>query len=231
MNTKIAPSILSADFATLGQQVKTLEEGGADYIHIDVMDGCFVPSISFGLPIVQAVRRITTLPLDVHLMVTHPERHIAGFAAAGADVITIHAEATAHLHAALTSIRAVGCRAGVAINPHTPVSIAELLWGTLDLLLVLAVNPGLAGQKLLPEMLPKIEALRRLADSAGRTDLEISVDGGITIETAPLVRQRGASILVAGTVIFGAEGGISNGVRQLRAAADLPHTNHYPATH
>ncbi len=231
MRTKIAPSILSADFVALGQQVKTLEVGGADYIHIDVMDGCFVPSISFGLPIVRAVRRITTLPLDVHLMVTHPEQQIAGFAAAGADMITIHAETTAHLHAALASIRAAGCRAGLALNPHTPASVAELLWGALDLLLILMVNPGWAGQKLLPEMLPKIEAARRLADAAGRTDLEISVDGGITLETAPWVRQRGASVLVAGTVIFGAEDGISNSVRRLRAAADLSDTTYYPRTH
>jgi ribulose-phosphate 3-epimerase len=209
---KIAPSILSADFARLGAQLQELEAAGADQIHIDVMDGRFVPQISFGLPIVKAVRRVTSLPLDVHLMIVEPEKHIPAFADAGADMITIHYEATAHVHGGLQHIRRLGLRAGIALNPHTPAILLTEIMGLVDMILVLTVNPGAGGQHLLPETLPKIQHLRQMI----RDHQDIIVDGGINPETAPLVCAAGANILVAGTSVFGDSSGIRASIHALR---------------
>ncbi|GIK64680.1 MAG: ribulose-phosphate 3-epimerase [Chloroflexota bacterium] len=218
MGIKIAPSILSADFARLGDQIHDAEAAGADQIHIDVMDGQFVPQISFGPPVVWALRKITALPLDVHLMVVQPERHIQAFRDAGADCLTIHYEATAHVHSVLGQIHELGCKAGLALNPHTPPEMVSQVLPLLDLIVVLAVNPGAAGQKLLPEMLTKITTLRGLAHETGHQP-EISIDGGIHAGTAAAAVQAGASILIAGSAIFGSNQRIEEGVHTLRQAA------------
>ena len=218
MILKIAPSILAADFTKLGEEVKAAEAAGADQIHIDVMDGRFVPNISFGVPILEAIRRITSLPLDVHLMIVEPERHIQAFADAGANSITVHVEASPHLHHTLQLLHGMHVRAGVAINPHTPpVMIGEVV-NLLDVILVMTVNPGTGGQEFLKESLTRIEVLRRMVTRSGR-EIDIGVDGGIDATTAPDAYRAGANVMVAGTSIFGFPAGIEAGIRAIRSAA------------
>ncbi len=220
---KIAPSLLSADFTRLGEQVREAEAAGADMIHIDVMDGCFVPNITMGPLVVAAVRRVTTLPLDVHLMIVEPERHVEAFAAAGASTLTVHVEASTHLHRTLEHIRGLGVRAGVALNPHTPVVMIEHVYDLLDQVLVMTVNPGFGGQSFIPATMPKIHAVREHSEVLGRP-LDIQVDGGIAPETAGKVVAAGANVLVAGNAIFAASEGIAGAIQAIRAAgrAALP---------
>lgn len=198
----IAPSILASDFSRLAEEVTAVAEAGADWIHVDVMDGQFVPNLTIGAPVVRALKARTSLPLDCHLMVNTPERLIPAFVEAGAAVITIHAEATAHPHRALQTIRDAGVKAGIALNPHTPPSAVEYLLELSDLVLVMSVNPGFGGQKFIPEVLPKLEALRRLIDQSGR-EIHLEVDGGIKPGTAKQVVEAGADTLVAGSAVFG----------------------------
>ena len=212
---KIAPSILSADFARLGEQVAEAEAAGADYIHIDVMDGHFVPNITVGPLVVEAVRRTTRLPLDVHLMIEAPERYIARFAEAGADIITVHVEACPHLHRVVQQIKGLGVKAGVSLNPATPLGSLEEILGDVDLVLVMTVNPGFGGQEFIAGMLSKIRRLRRMLDERG-LKCELEVDGGINAETAPEVVAAGANVLVAGQAIFGAEEGVAEAMRRIR---------------
>ncbi|MBU1661351.1 MAG: ribulose-phosphate 3-epimerase [Chloroflexi bacterium] len=211
----IAPSILSADFAKLGQQVKTVEAAGGDWIHLDIMDGHFVPNMSMGRLAVEACRRVTQLPLDVHLMVNSPEKFWDIFAAAGADRITVHIEATHHIHRAIQSIHQLGCKAGVAINPGTPASAVEEILHAVDLILVMTVNPGFGGQKFIPETLPKIARLRHKLDEVN-PEAVIQVDGGIAASTLPQVIAAGAQVFVAGNAIFNHPNGIAAGVQALR---------------
>lgn len=200
---KVAPSILSADFASLGKEIKDVEQGGADYIHIDVMDGHFVPNITIGPLIVEAVRPVTELPLDVHLMIEEPDRYIPAFAKAGADVISVHAEACQHLHRTIQLIKEHGVKAGVVLNPHTTVDMIKHVIEELDLVLLMTVNPGFGGQKFIHSVLPKISEVRRLADVKGKNEILIEVDGGVNKETAPLCIEAGANLLVAGSAIYG----------------------------
>ena len=212
---KIAPSILSADFARLGEQVAEAEAAGADYIHIDVMDGHFVPNITVGPLVVEAVRQTTRLPLDVHLMIEAPERYIARFAKAGADILTVHVEACPHLHRVVQQIKGLGVKAGVSLNPATPLGSLEEILGDVDLVLVMTVNPGFGGQEFIAGMLSKIRRLRRMLDERG-LKCELEVDGGINAETAPEVVAAGANVLVAGQAIFGAEEGVAEAMRRIR---------------
>jgi ribulose-phosphate 3-epimerase len=201
--TIIAPSILSADFGRLAAEIADADRSGGDWIHIDVMDGRFVPNITFGPVVIKAVRPATTLPFDVHLMIAEPERYIADFVDAGADRITVHAEACIHLHRVVHMIKERGLPAGIALNPATPVSAVEHMLGDVDLLLCMTVNPGFGGQAFIPSVLPKIRELRQKLDALGRPDVHIQVDGGIHSETAPLVAEAGANVLVAGNAVFG----------------------------
>ncbi len=216
---KIAPSILSADFARLGDQVREAEAGGADYIHVDVMDGHFVPNITIGPLVVRAVRPLTRLPLDVHLMIENPERYVEQFAQAGADIITVHQEACVHLHRTVEQIRALGKRAGVTINPATPAEALEEILPFADLVLVMTVNPGFGGQSFIGTMPAKIQALRANLDALG-SNAELEVDGGINPETAALAASAGANVFVAGTSIFGAKDGIAKAIGEIRRRAD-----------
>ena len=199
---KIAPSILAADFRRLDEQIQQAENGGADWLHLDVMDGHFVPNISFGPLVVEAVRKVTELPLDVHLMIEAPDRYLADFRQAGADVISVHVEACTHLHRTLSEIKNLGARAGVVLNPATPAVLVEPVLGEVDLVLVMSVNPGFGGQKFIQDVTSKIETLARLIAASGRA-VDLEVDGGIDAITAPVVAEAGANVLVAGSAIFG----------------------------
>jgi len=199
--TKIAPSILSADFAKLGEEIEDVERGGADYIHVDVMDGHFVPNITIGPLIVDAIRPVTDLPLDVHLMIENPDQYIEAFAKAGADIITVHQEAAVHLHRTLHLIKDHGVKAGVVINPGTPVSAIQEVLPYCDMVLVMTVNPGFGGQKFIYEAIPKIQQLDDLRREHGYT-YEIEIDGGVNVETAKLCTDAGADVLVAGSAVY-----------------------------
>lgn len=212
----IVPSILSADFAYLGDAVREAEEAGADAIHLDVMDGHFVPNLTIGPMVVAAVRKVTRLPLDVHLMIDTPSNFVELFARAGADMLTVQVEAAVHLHRVLQQIRDLGVQAGVALNPATPESSLHYVLHMVDLVLVMTVNPGFGGQAFLPEVLPKISAVRRMVDGTGRA-VRVSVDGGINVDTAPLVVAEGADHLVAGSAIYAAPEGVAAAIRALRA--------------
>lgn len=214
---KIAPSLLSADFAALGAEVAEAQASGADWIHVDVMDGHFVPNITLGPPIVKAVKAHTTLPLDVHLMIEKPELYISDFAEAGAGVITVHAEACVHLHRVIHQIKEHGILAGVAINPATPASAIKEILGDVDLVLVMTVNPGFGGQAFIPGTMNKIREIRNWANAIGH-DLRIEVDGGISESTAPLVAEAGADVLVAGNAVFGRKDRAA-AISAIRAAA------------
>jgi ribulose-phosphate 3-epimerase len=197
---RIAPSILSADFSRLGEEITAIAEAGADYIHVDVMDGHFVPNISFGPLVMASVRKFTALPFDVHLMIAPVDPYVAAFARAGADIITVHAEAGPHLHRTLQAIKAEGKKAGVAINPATPVSALEHVIDDIDLLLVMSVNPGFGGQSFIPESLNKIRQARALI---GNRDIDLEVDGGISADNARSVADAGANVFVAGSSVYG----------------------------
>ncbi len=203
MNVRIAPSLLSADFANLRDDIEMCEAGGADWIHIDVMDGRFVPNLTFGAKVIETARRCTSLPLDVHLMVVEPEQYFDTYAKAGADILTIHAEAAPHLQRQLTRIRELGCKAGVALNPSTPLNVVAEVIDDIDLLLVMTVNPGYGGQKFIPASIDKIGRARHLLDSA-RSTAVLEVDGGISRETILACRRAGADTFVAGNAIFSA---------------------------
>jgi ribulose-phosphate 3-epimerase len=216
---KIAPSLLSADFCRLGEEIRKAEEGGAEWLHLDIMDGHFVPNITMGPVVVQAIRRCTGLFLDAHLMIQNPHLFLKDFAAAGADLLCVHPEACLHLHRTLEAIKEAGVRAGVALNPATPVGVLEYVLDRVDLVLVMSVNPGFAGQAFIPAVLPKIRELKGLREKRG-LGFEIQVDGGINEETAPLVVAAGADILVAGSAIFGS-GDAVRAIKMLRTKKEL----------
>ena len=203
MNVQIAPSILSADFAALGEAVAAAERGGADLIHVDVMDGHFVPNITVGPAVVKSLKRVAHVPLDVHLMITDPDRYIEAFAAAGASMISVHVEVLPHLHRTVHAIKALGVKAGVVLNPATPVVALEQIAGDVDFVLVMSVNPGFGGQSFIPRSEGKVREVRAALDRAGNVAAPIEIDGGIDLTTAPLVVAAGARILVAGQAIFG----------------------------
>lgn len=218
LSIEIVPSILSADLTRLGEHVKEAEAAGADRIQVDVMDGRFVPNITFGPLVVQAVRRSTPLPIEAHLMIVEPERYLADFASAGADVIIIHQEATPHLHRAVQQIHQLGKKAGVALNPSTPVAMLEDILDDLDHVLVMTVNPGFGGQKFIESTLAKIARVRQMMAERG-LERDIEVDGGIGEATAPRVVKAGANLLVAGAYLFASPDGVSAAMRRLRACA------------
>ena len=212
---KIAPSILSADFSRLGEEIRAVEDAGADLIHVDVMDGHFVPNITIGSPVVASIKKTARVPLDVHLMIEYPDRYIQSFADAGSDIITVHAEATAHLHRTVHLITETGAKAGVSINPATPLVNIRQIIGDIDLLLVMTVNPGFGGQKFIESMLPKIREARDMIDRVS-PDVLLEVDGGITLQNIGVVQEAGADIFVAGSSIF-LSGDYGQTIRKMRA--------------
>jgi ribulose-phosphate 3-epimerase len=219
VTVRIAPSILSANFTILGEQIAAVERGGADLIHVDVMDGHFVPNLSLGVPVVRSIRTVATVPLDVHLMIEEPDRYLEAFIAAGAAMISVHLEVLPHLHRTLQAIKELGAKAGVAMNPSTPVGTLEEVAGMVDHVLVMSVNPGFGGQTFIPRSESKIRAVRALLDRQ-RNTAPIEVDGGVDTSNAARLVEAGATILVAGTSIFGT-GDPERAVRDLRTAADV----------
>ncbi len=213
----IAPSLLAADHARLGDEIRAVEKAGADWIHIDVMDGHFVPNLTLGPPVIRSLRKVSKLPFDVHLMIEKPECSIAQYVEAGADRLTVHVEATVHLHRALNQIREAGAKPGVSLNPATPVATLEHVLHLVDLVLVMTVNPGFGGQKLIAEAVPKVRALRELADQRGLS-FHIEVDGGIDAHTLGQAAAAGADVFVAGSAIFGS-GDYARAIAAMRAAA------------
>ncbi|HEU4385749.1 MAG TPA: ribulose-phosphate 3-epimerase [Anaeromyxobacteraceae bacterium] len=214
---RVAPSLLSADFGRLAEEVRAAEAAGADLVHLDVMDGRFVPNITVGPLVVEAVRKATKLPIDVHLMIVEPERYLEAFARAGADLISVHAEVSPHLHRTLQAIRAAGARPAVALNPSTPLSALEYVLGDCEMVLVMTVNPGFGGQKYIEACTGKVGRLREMAEARGQA-LDIEVDGGIKPETVGPVAAAGANVLVAGTAVFGA-GDYAQAIRAIRESA------------
>jgi ribulose-phosphate 3-epimerase len=217
LKIKIAPSILSADFARLGEQVQEAAKAGADYIHIDVMDGRFVPQITIGAPVVAAIRRWTDLPLDVHLMIESPEQQISQFAKAGASIITVHMETCLHIHRGVQMIKDAGCKAGISINPATSISVIDEILPEVDLVLLMTVNPGFSGQMFIESTLNKIARLRKELDRRN-LKAELEVDGGINIETASRVVKAGATVLVAGAAIFNSRESVEEAINKLRVS-------------
>ena len=215
-NIKISPSILSADFSILGDEIKNLEKAGADLIHIDVMDGHFVPNITMGPPIIKQIRKCTKLPFDVHLMISPVEKYIKAFADAGSDIITLHPEATDNLKRAVQTVKSFGKKAGVSLNPKTPISALMDVINNIDLILIMSVNPGFAGQSFMSEVLPKVTELRKMINDK-KLKIDIEIDGGINFETAPLAVKAGANILVSGTTIF--SGSLKDNIQNLRNCA------------
>jgi ribulose-phosphate 3-epimerase len=216
---KLAPSILSADFSRLGQQVAEATEAGADYIHVDVMDGRFVPNLTIGAPVVAAIRPWTNLPLDVHLMIEAPESQIEQFVNAGADIVTVHMEACPHIHRVVQMIKGLGVRVGAALNPGTPIDVLEEVLPSLDLVLVMTVNPGFGGQTFIEAMLGKIARLRAELDEKGLAT-ELEVDGGINADVAPRVVTAGARVLVAGAAVFNSQQTVKEAMAKIRASLD-----------
>lgn len=210
MMNKLAPSILAADFSILGEQIKKVESAGAEYLHIDVMDGSFVPSISFGLPLISSIRKSTGLTFDVHLMVTEPERFVDQFADAGANILTVHQEACTHLNRTLKHIKERGVKTGVALNPATDISTLKYVLNYVDMILVMSVNPGFGGQEFIPETLEKLKDVKNMVKASGR-DIDIEVDGGITLKNVDTILRAGANVIVSGSSVF--RGNITDNVK------------------
>ncbi|MHB0913007.1 MAG: ribulose-phosphate 3-epimerase [Armatimonadota bacterium] len=215
MKIKISPSLLSSDFSNLERDVRRVTEAGAESIHCDVMDGRFVPNLTFGPPVIASIRDKTNIPLIAHLMIEHPETLLSAFAKAGSDMIQVHVEACAHLHRTIQQIKELGVLAGVALNPHTPLCMIEHVIGDIDEILIMTVNPGFGGQQFITPMLPKIAEARKMADAVGR-EIDISVDGGVNERTARLVTDAGANVLVAGSFVFDSPDGVDKAMARLR---------------
>jgi ribulose-phosphate 3-epimerase len=218
VSVKIAPSILSADFARLADALKEAEAGGADWIHVDCMDGHFVPNLTIGPPVVKALRKETALPLDVHLMIEKPENLIEAFIGAGADYVTVHVEASTHLHRTIERIRELGAKPGVSLNPATPLCAIEEILPYVDLVLVMSVNPGFGGQRYIPTSTGKVAALRQSLEERGLWGIEIEVDGGVSAQTAPEVVEAGATALVAGAAVFNSDASVAQNIAALKGS-------------